>query len=101
MSNLRTEETVALADQFRALGNPHRLEIFLFLARNCAPNTMTTDDRITAWMAGLGRSITDWVLVRADYRYEQRESNLDQFDTDGHAFTAQIGIRLYRPRVRR
>ena len=59
------------------------------------------DDRITTWMAGLGRSITDWVLVRADYRYEQRESNLVQFDTDGHAFTAQIGIRLYRPRVRR
>jgi hypothetical protein len=59
------------------------------------------EDRIATWMAGLGRSVTDWVVLRVDYRYEQRESNLDRFDTDGHAFTAQIGVRLYRPRVRR
>jgi hypothetical protein len=59
------------------------------------------EDRLTSWMAGLGRPITDWVLVRADYRYEQRASNLDQFDTDGHAFTVQFGVRLYRPRGRR
>ena len=59
------------------------------------------EDRMTSWMAGLGRPITDWVLVRADYRYEQRASNLDQFDTDGHALTVQLGVRLYRPRGRR
>ena len=59
------------------------------------------DDRITTWMAGLGRSITEWVLLRADYRYEQRVSNLDRFDTDGHAFTVQLGVRLYRGTGRR
>jgi hypothetical protein len=59
------------------------------------------EDRLTSWTAGLGRPITDWVLVRADYRYEQRASNLDQFDTDGHALTVQLGLRLYRSRGRR
>jgi hypothetical protein len=58
-------------------------------------------DRITIWGGGLGRSFTDWVFARADYRYEQRASNLDQFDTDAHALTVQVGVRLYRARARR
>lgn len=58
-------------------------------------------DRITGWSAGLGRSITDWAFARADYRYERRESNIDLFDTDAHAMTVQVGVRLYRPRERR
>ncbi|HVR71132.1 MAG TPA: outer membrane beta-barrel protein [Vicinamibacteria bacterium] len=56
-------------------------------------------DRITSWAGGLGRSLTDWAFARADYRYERRESNLDQFDTDSHALSVQVGVRLYRPRV--
>lgn len=59
------------------------------------------EDRITTWMAGLGRPITEFALLRADYRYEQRASNLDSFDTDGHALTVQLGLRLYRSRGRR
>ena len=58
------------------------------------------EDRITTWMAGLGRSLSEYAFVRVDYRYEQRESNLDQFDTDGWAFTAQVSLRMYRSRVR-
>jgi hypothetical protein len=56
------------------------------------------EDRITGWLAGLGRPVTDWAFVRADYRYEQRESNLDEFDTDAHALTVEVGLRFYRQR---
>jgi hypothetical protein len=58
-------------------------------------------DRITSWLGGIGRSITGWAFARADYRYERRDSNLERFDTDAHALTVQLGIRLYRPRTRR
>jgi hypothetical protein len=56
------------------------------------------EDRITSWLAGLGRPITDWAFVRVDYRFERRDSNIDTFDTDAHNFTAQLGLRLYRAR---
>ena len=59
------------------------------------------EDRIASWSAGLGRSITAWIFARADYRYERRDSNLERFDTDAHSFSAQVGVRLYRPRERR
>lgn len=58
-------------------------------------------DRITSWLGGIGRTVTEWAFARADYRYERRDSNLERFDTDAHALTVQLGIRLYRPRTRR
>ncbi len=57
-------------------------------------------DRITSWLGGIGRSISPFAFARADYRYERRDSNLERFDTDAHALTVQLGIRLYRPRTR-
>ena len=58
-------------------------------------------DRITSWLGGLGRSLTEWAFARADYRYEQRQSNIERFETDAHSLTVQVGVRLYRPRVQR
>jgi hypothetical protein len=58
-------------------------------------------DRITGWLGGIGRSITDWTFARVDYRYERRDSNLERFDTDAHALSAQVGLRLFRRRAPR
>jgi hypothetical protein len=55
-------------------------------------------DRIASWLAGLGRPVTDWAFIRVDYRYEQRDSNIDTFDTNAHYFAAQLGVRFYRAR---
>jgi len=49
-------------------------------------------DRITYWLAGVGRSITRWAFVRADYRHDRRDSNIDFFDQTTHAFYAQLGL---------
>lgn len=56
------------------------------------------EDRIAGWLAGLGRPISDWAFVRADYRFEDRNSNVDTFDTDAHALTVQLGVRFFRAR---
>jgi hypothetical protein len=52
-------------------------------------------DRIFGWSAGLGRPITRWAFVRADYRRDRRDSNLDVFDITTEALTVQLGIGLF------
>jgi hypothetical protein len=49
-------------------------------------------DDIWDWSVGLGRSLTRWSFLRADYRYERRDSNLPAFQTDGHLFMVQLGF---------
>ena len=49
-------------------------------------------DVLWVWSAGAGRALTRWSFLRADYRYDRRDSNLAAFDTDGHLFMVQLGI---------
>jgi hypothetical protein len=49
-------------------------------------------DEIWAWSVGLGRALTRWAFLRADYRRERRNSNLPAFQTHGHLFMVQLGI---------
>jgi hypothetical protein len=49
-------------------------------------------DEIVGWSAGLGRSLTRWSFLRADYRQDHRTSNVPDFDTDGHSFVIQLGL---------
>lgn len=44
MSNNRIVNLAAAASQFKALGHPHRLQIFLRLATCCAPGTACRGD---------------------------------------------------------
>jgi len=49
-------------------------------------------DRIWDAAIGLSRPLTRFAWVRADYRRERRDSNLDLFDTTTYAFIAQVGL---------
>jgi hypothetical protein len=49
-------------------------------------------DDIFAWSVGLGRGVTRWAFLRADYRWERRDSNLDAYDVDTDGFLVQFGI---------
>jgi hypothetical protein len=49
-------------------------------------------DTLRGWTAGLGRPITRWGFLRADYRRDRRDSNLDEFDTTTWTFIVQLGI---------
>ena len=50
------------------------------------------EDEIIGWSAGIGRSLTRWSFLRADYRQDHRTSNVPGFDTDGHSFVIQLGL---------
>jgi len=52
-------------------------------------------DGIRGWTIGLARPVTSHAFVRADYRHERRESNIDLFDTYVNALTVEVGLGLF------
>jgi hypothetical protein len=57
-----------------------------------AESSMPRVDDLLGWSAGVGRALTRWSFVRADYRRDRRHSNLPAFHTDGHVLIVQIGL---------
>ena len=49
-------------------------------------------DDLFAWSVGLGRSLTRWGFLRADYRRTKRDSNLPDFSNDTEGFFLQVGF---------
>lgn len=49
-------------------------------------------DDLLGWSAGVGRSLTRWSFLRADYRQDRRRSNLPAYATDGRSFLIQFGL---------
>ena len=52
-------------------------------------------DAIRGFTLGLGRPITRHAFVRADYRRDRRDSNIDVFDSRSNALTVQLGIGMF------
>ena len=57
-------------------------------------------DEIRGWMLGLGRPLTRHAFMRADYRRERRDSNIDAFDSRSNVLTAQLGVGLFAAQPR-
>ena len=53
------------------------------------------EDRIFGWSIGIGRTLSRRAYVRADYRRERRDSNLDEFDVTINGFVVQLGIGFF------
>jgi hypothetical protein len=49
-------------------------------------------DHIFGWSAGLGRALTRWAFLRADYRRDRRDSNLQRFENTADGFVIQLGV---------
>ena len=50
------------------------------------------EDDLFGWSVGLGRALTRWGFIRADYRQTSRDSNVPNFSNDTEAFILQLGI---------
>jgi len=58
MSKYSIENPKQLADTFKALSNPNRLQIYLLLSNCCTPGTVcTTDDARTCCVGDLGANM--------------------------------------------
>jgi hypothetical protein len=49
-------------------------------------------DDLVSWSVGVGRPLTRWSYLRADYRADERDSNLPAFATNGHVLIVQVGL---------
>ena len=49
-------------------------------------------DDLFGWSVGLGRALTRWGFIRADYRETKRDSNVPNFRNDTGAFVLQVGF---------
>jgi hypothetical protein len=58
-------------------------------------------DAMADWLVGLGRTLSRWAFVRADYRHDRRDSNLDFFDQATHAFYLELGLGFFAEATRR
>ena len=52
-------------------------------------------DGIRGWTVGLARPVTRRAFVRADYRRENRDSNIDPFDSYANSLTVEVGVGLF------
>jgi len=72
-----------IAQQFQALGNPHRLAIFEYLARNCCFGSNTTDDRFAATVGALASMLTIAPSTVSHHLKELRTAGLISMDRKG------------------
>ena len=68
--------------------------------RNAYPNDAPglgepRQDDIVGWSLGIGRTLGWRAFVRADYRWERRDSNLPDFDITTDGFVIQVGLGLF------
>lgn len=49
-------------------------------------------DKFFGWSVGLGRPLTRHAWIRADYRWDRRNSNIDRFDVKTDALIFQLGL---------
>ena len=54
MSYHANKDTVRYSQMFKALSNPHRLTIFLYLAQNCVPGEVSAKEEMRASVGELG-----------------------------------------------
>ena len=52
-------------------------------------------DEIFGWTVGLGRSFGRWAYLRADYRRERRDSNVDALSNDTESLVVQLGVGFF------
>ncbi|MEG3639974.1 ArsR/SmtB family transcription factor [Magnetococcus sp. PR-3] len=57
MSNFRENNLDQTAERFKALSNPHRLQLFLKLAASCQPGQSCSDEAMTQCVGELSHNI--------------------------------------------
>jgi hypothetical protein len=55
-------------------------------------------DELIGWSVGLGRALTSWAYVRADYRREHRDSNVAGLENETESLVLQLGVGYFGTR---
>lgn len=88
MSKYKTEELERFSTAFKALANPHRLEIFNILSRCCEPgSSCTTDEALRCCVGDLG--------PRLDIAPSTLSHHLKEMNRAGLVDMNRIGKQIY------
>lgn len=93
MSNIRTLDPERFAEVFRALANPHRLGIFLRLARCCRAGESSTADDVGACVAEIGQGLDLAPSTVSHHLKELRRAGLIRMERRGKTVECWVDSR--------
>lgn len=85
MSNYKIiqSDLQSFSDKFKALSNPHRLEIFLYLASNCVPGEISTNEEMRSSVGELGEGLGVAPSTVSHHLKELRHTGLIRMERKG------------------
>lgn len=83
MSNYRIKDPALLAAAFKALSNPHRLQLFMRLANCCAPGDLTPVCEVKACVGDLTQGLDIAPSTVSHHLKELRQAGLIHMERRG------------------
>ncbi|MCP3027165.1 helix-turn-helix transcriptional regulator [Halobacillus sp. A5] len=83
MSNYNNINLQEYSDRFKALSNPHRLNIFLYLAKNCYPGELSTEKEMRMTVGELGEGLGIVPSTVSHHLKELRNAGLIRMERKG------------------
>ncbi|WP_145997023.1 helix-turn-helix transcriptional regulator [Halobacillus sp. Marseille-P3879] len=83
MSNYNDVNLDAYSERFKALSNPHRLNIFLYLAKNCYPGELSTEKEMRMTVGELGEGLGIVPSTVSHHLKELRHAKLIRMERKG------------------
>ena len=91
MSNYRSNNTDGYAQVFKALANPHRLQIFTMLSGCCPPGTAcSTDDIMSCCVGDIGEQLNIASSTLSHHLKELSHAGLVNMDRQGKQIICSI-----------
>ncbi|GEL78010.1 ArsR/SmtB family transcription factor [Tenuibacillus multivorans] len=90
MSKYKNDYSKQFSEMFKALSNEHRLEIFLYLAKNCFPGELSTDKEMRASVGKLGEGLGIAPSTISHHLKELRQSGLIRMERKGKTIECWI-----------
>lgn len=90
MSKYNNENVERYSEIFKALSNPHRLNVFLYLAKNCYPGELSTDEEMRATVGELGEGLGIAPSTVSHHLKELRRSGLVRMERKGKSIECWV-----------
>ncbi len=80
---INSKDVTAFSEMFKALSNPYRLQIFLYLANNCYPGEISTPEEMRTSVGELGEGLGIAASTVSHHLKELRQAGLIRMERKG------------------
>ncbi|MFG6146921.1 ArsR/SmtB family transcription factor [Halobacillus sp. B23F22_1] len=92
MSNYNNVNVEDFSEKFKALSNPHRLNIFLYLAKNCFPGELSTEKEMRMTVGELGEGLGIVPSTVSHHLKELRHAGLIRMERKGKSIECWVEL---------